>query len=86
MQHVKVEPKLISTLEDVTPTVLHLLGLPVDADMDGRVLTEALREDYLAAAPIAVRAEPYEAARRDVTLSTSDEARIQDMLEGLGYV
>ncbi len=29
---------------DIAPTVLHLLGLPVAASMDGRVLTEALEE------------------------------------------
>ncbi len=30
---------------DITPTVLHYLGLPVGKDMDGRVLTECLEED-----------------------------------------
>jgi len=73
-------------IEDVTPTVLYLLGLSVDADMDGRVLTEAFRAERLEAEPITVRAEPYEAAQRDVTFTTSEEAKIQDMLEGLGYV
>ena len=29
-------------LLDIAPTVLHLLGVPVPADMDGRVLTELL--------------------------------------------
>ena len=33
----------LAAIEDVAPTVLYLLGLPVDADMDGRVLTDALR-------------------------------------------
>jgi predicted AlkP superfamily phosphohydrolase/phosphomutase len=73
-------------IEDVTPTVLYLLGLPVAPDMDGRVLSEALRDERLRAEPIAVRAQPYEAVQADVTLSTDDEAKIQDMLEGLGYV
>ena len=31
-----------ATLLDIAPTVLHLLGVPVPADMDGRVLTEIL--------------------------------------------
>ena len=73
-------------IEDVTPTVLYLLGLPVAPDMDGRVLSEALRDERLRAEPIAVRAQPYDAVQADVTLSTDDEAKIQDMLEGLGYV
>ncbi len=34
---------------DIAPTVLHLLGVPVPADMDGRILTELL--DPVAAPP-----------------------------------
>jgi predicted AlkP superfamily phosphohydrolase/phosphomutase len=35
-------------IEDVTPTVLHLLGLPVDADMDGRCSsTRSARSSWL---------------------------------------
>ncbi|MCD6600301.1 MAG: alkaline phosphatase family protein [Dehalococcoidia bacterium] len=30
---------------DITPTLLHMFGLPVPDDMDGRVLTEILRPD-----------------------------------------
>jgi predicted AlkP superfamily phosphohydrolase/phosphomutase len=37
---------------DVTPTILALAGLPVGADMDGKVLKEAIRDDYLASHPI----------------------------------
>jgi hypothetical protein len=36
------------TVFDVAPTVLHLMGLPVGRDMDGRVLTEALSPQLLA--------------------------------------
>ena len=31
-----------ANLLDIAPTVLHLLGVPVPADMDGRVMTELL--------------------------------------------
>jgi predicted AlkP superfamily phosphohydrolase/phosphomutase len=74
-------------IEDVAPTVLYLLGIPVDADMDGQVLTQAIRPERLAAQPIAVNAEAY--ALPDIAAfqySADDEQRIQDMLEGLGYV
>jgi predicted AlkP superfamily phosphohydrolase/phosphomutase len=73
-------------IEDVTPTVLHLLGLAVDADMDGRVLTEALHSASVAAHPVVTRDDPYPMVPRDVTFTSDDEAKIQDMLEGLGYV
>ena len=42
-------------LLDIAPTVLHLLGVPVPADMDGHVLTELLDP---AAAPPAASAMP----------------------------
>ena len=38
-------------LLDIAPTVLHLLGVPVPADMDGHILTELL--DSMAAPPAA---------------------------------
>jgi hypothetical protein len=37
---------------DLAPTILHLLGLPVPGDMPGRVLTEALEEDFLGRFPV----------------------------------
>lgn len=74
-------------IEDVAPTVLYLLGLPADADMDGRVLVDALRPERLAAQPVAVNAEPYALPDQGAfRYSADDEQRIQDMLEGLGYV
>jgi predicted AlkP superfamily phosphohydrolase/phosphomutase len=40
-------------LLDVTPTVLHLLGLPEGADMAGRILDQALEPGVATARPIA---------------------------------
>jgi predicted AlkP superfamily phosphohydrolase/phosphomutase len=76
----------LATVEDVAPTVLNLLGLSVDADMDGRVLTEALHPEAVAARPIAVADVPYTVNGNGFRYSAEDEARIQHMLEGLGYV
>lgn len=81
------ETLAVRAIEDVTPTVLYLLGLPVDAEMDGAVLVDALRPERLAAQPIAVNPEPYALPEGDgFRYSEDDEQRIQDMLEGLGYV
>lgn len=71
---------------DVAPTLLYLLGLPVPADMDGQVLTEALRPDRLAAAPVA--AGPSVGAPRDGgrALAPEEEAEMRDALRALGYL
>lgn len=37
---------------DITPTVLYLMGLPVGRDMEGRVLTEVLDEDFIRSHPV----------------------------------
>jgi len=70
-------------LIDIAPTVLHLLGLPIPSDMDGRVL-----EEILAGLP-AVR---YEEADNRTDQGTSEEYTAQEAelieqrLKGLGYV
>jgi len=43
---------------DITPTVLHMFGLPVSNDMDGRVLTEIFKKD----SDLARRSVTYESA------------------------
>jgi predicted AlkP superfamily phosphohydrolase/phosphomutase len=41
-----------ASLLDVAPTVLYLMGLPVARDMEGRVLTEMLDEDFTRRHPV----------------------------------
>jgi len=42
-------PRLTTNLTDLAPTILHIFGLPVPKDMDGRVLKELFREESEAA-------------------------------------
>ena len=46
-QHIKEHIPYLKTptVYDVTPTILHIFGLPVSNDMDGRVLMEIFEED-----------------------------------------
>jgi predicted AlkP superfamily phosphohydrolase/phosphomutase len=71
-------PKLI----DVVPTILHMLGLAVPADMDGRVLQEMFSD------PSEV---VYEDAREqlvtaDVSYTSQESAVVEERLRGLGYI
>jgi hypothetical protein len=54
--------------------------------MDGRVLVEALDPRCVAERPVVVREVPYALPESAHQFSADEEARIQDMLEGLGYV
>jgi predicted AlkP superfamily phosphohydrolase/phosphomutase len=78
-----------ANLLDLAPTVLHLLGVPVPADMDGRVLTEIL-DPALVPTPalatisnetISTDGEPIPA----VYTEEEDQA-IQQRLADLGYL
>jgi arylsulfatase A-like enzyme len=74
---------------DVAPTVLYLLGLPIPSDMDGRVLEDAFRPEYLAENPIGFTEAPGEAesASEDFAGYSADEAdKIAERLRNLGYI
>jgi predicted AlkP superfamily phosphohydrolase/phosphomutase len=78
-----------ANLLDIAPTVLHLLGVPVPADMDGRILSEVLDPD---AAPIPVAAAtatptgPTNGHTPDSGYTEEDDAAIQQRLADLGYL
>ncbi len=77
-----------ANLYDLAPTILHLMGEPIPADMDGRVLAEALRPEYAQVqAPAVQRPVPEVSyAPAGGELSDEDEALIAERLRGLGYV
>ena len=67
---------------DITPTVLHLLGLPTAADFDGKVLTEILA-DSLPMETVSTY-ETGKRAQRQILRSDIDEA-YKEKLKALGY-
>jgi len=71
-----------ASLIDLAPTILHLLGLPVPTDMDGRVLTEALED---------ARAVEYGGTSEGSTVtrdgySEEEEQEVIERLADLGYI
>ncbi|MCI0492459.1 MAG: alkaline phosphatase family protein [Planctomycetes bacterium] len=72
---------------DVAPTILHLLGVAVPQDMDGRVLVEMLDRDVVSREVeigVASIAEPVAAASGEYT--PDDETTIAERLRALGYI
>lgn len=76
------EPQNASLL-DIAPTVLHLLGVPVPEDMDGRVLTELLRPELCGELQ---KQEAVEAGVSAADYGEDDDAVIQQRLADLGYL
>jgi predicted AlkP superfamily phosphohydrolase/phosphomutase len=78
-------------IEDVAPTALYLLGLPVPTDMDGRVLTEVIDPALADARPVKL-GPPVgfwpaegEVVFSEAVMSDEDEEVIRDRLRALGY-
>ena len=72
---------------DITPTLLALMGVPVGADMDGRVLVEAIRPEHLERYPL--RSVPSHETGRRADSDPLDAPFSQEMLElmqSLGYL
>jgi len=70
-------------LQDLTPTLLAALGLPVGEEMDGRVLIEAFRT------PPSTGTASYAGLRggSDASaLNEGEEAQLAEKLKGLGYM
>jgi len=67
---------------DLAPTVLHLMGLPVPDDMDGRVLTSMLSVDR----PVTYEHAVAKEAGLETGLSAEESAEVEDRLRALGYL
>jgi predicted AlkP superfamily phosphohydrolase/phosphomutase len=67
---------------DLAPTILHLMGLPVLDDMDGRVLAEALTTTR----PVERRSAGSADEGTGAELSAEETAEVEDRLRALGYL
>lgn len=77
-----------ASIVDVVPTILHLLGLPVPADLDGRVLEEAFTETFNKDRPVRredLRDESTTGGRAAETYSEDESEKVAERLRGLGY-
>jgi len=75
-----------AVIHDVAPTVLHVMGLPVPADMDGHVLTAAFEDEYMAAFPLTTVDLAAQEAAEAIEYSAEGEQEILERLRGLGYM
>jgi len=73
-------------IQDLAPTILWLLGQPVPREMDGCVLTEVFRAEFVHERAV-IYADAGEAAHVDTSAySEEEQAEMREMLRGLGYV
>ena len=72
---------------DLAPTILYAMGLPIPDDMDGKILADIFKEEFLGS-NIPVMARTPEVTDRDLGYrdQTKEEEIILERLKGLGYV
>ncbi len=77
-----------SAIEDVTPTLLYALGLPIPDDLDGQVLSELFTSAWQADHPLRTQhvAETEAVSKAPYPYSVEEEALIAEHLKGLGYL
>jgi predicted AlkP superfamily phosphohydrolase/phosphomutase len=74
-------------LIDFAPTLLHLFGLAVPEDIDGRVLADAFRPEFLAAHPVkAGAASGISESDRASGYTDEESAKVEERLQALGYL
>jgi predicted AlkP superfamily phosphohydrolase/phosphomutase len=71
---------------DISSTLLHLYGIPVPEDFDGRVLTELMASEYKQRAVLTQPGDEAEIALEDGDLSVEDSEALKDHLKALGYL
>ena len=74
-------------LIDIAPTILHLLSVPVPEDMDGSVLVDAFRPEFLDEHPLTAGAASGTSGDDRASGYTDEEsAKVEERLQALGYL
>lgn len=75
-----------ANIYDILPTALYLAGLPIGKDMDGKVLIQAIEENFLENHPIEyIPTYDTERSLQPIKASTLDK-EIMKELKSLGYI
>ncbi len=72
-------------IENVGPTILYLLGLPVAPDMDGQVIQQLFKSKLFEGRPLYVNAG-YRDIPRETFSEDVDRESLKKKLESLGYI
>lgn len=75
-----------ANIYDVAPTVLYLQNHPVPEDLDGKVLTDIFRDEFVRERPIRFYRPETTEGRENAELGASEAREIEDRLRGLGYI
>lgn len=72
-------------IEDLAPTILHLLGCEVPSDMDGQVIADLFEPEFVTAHPVKYTEVQWKQDAPD-DLTPEDEEKLMEHLRNLGYL
>jgi predicted AlkP superfamily phosphohydrolase/phosphomutase len=75
-----------ASILDLAPTILHYLGLPVPAYMDGQVLTAAFTEEFNQLNPVQHHDGDFSQPAEDMAYGAEEEELVLAKLRDMGYV
>src|SRR5262249_4320049 len=75
-----------SNILDVAPTLLYLYGQGIPEDMDGRLLTEMIEDDFIRSNPIRRSSDESDTECEAADISPEESDEIIERLKALGYV
>jgi predicted AlkP superfamily phosphohydrolase/phosphomutase len=87
--HIEHVENIKAQIVDMAPTILYYLGLPIDEEIDGRVLDEIFCKDFLNAQPICKSAgnkTKMKYTKSEQIYSEQDQQQIEQRLRDLGYL
>jgi hypothetical protein len=72
-------------IQDVGPTILYMAGLPLAPDMDGDIMLDIFRSDYVKDRPRFVN-NGYRDIPKEMVLDVEDRESLRKKLKSLGYI
>ena len=85
--HLKKDLKLPEVhIFDLAPTILYLLGKEMDLGMDGEVITEAIKGDFLTKNPLRKKDYGKKEISENSVYDQKEQEEVKERLKALGYL